>query len=104
MNEADGASLPDTRKQWEMERREADKLWDKPGLCRGVLLTSFPVVFISKRRSHTFVQFIYNIMLVSGVEQSDSVRYMCVYVCCFSDSIVSYYKILSRVIVYLVYM
>lgn len=62
VNEGDGASLPDSRKQWEMERREADKLWDKPGLFRGVLLTSFPAVFISKRRSHTFVQFIYNIM------------------------------------------
>lgn len=55
VNEAEGASLPDTRKWWEMERREADKLWDKPGLCGGVLLTSFPAAFISKHREHTFV-------------------------------------------------
>lgn len=58
-----------------------DKLWDKPGLCRGVLLMSFPAVFTSKRRSHTFVQFIYNVMFVSGVERSDSVRYICVCMC-----------------------
>lgn len=55
VNEAEGASLSDTRKWWEMERREADKLWDKPGLCRGVLLMSFSAVFISKHRDHAFV-------------------------------------------------
>ena len=55
VNEAEGVSLPDTRKWWEMEQREADKLWDMPGLCRGVLLPSFPAMFVSKHRDHTFV-------------------------------------------------
>lgn len=55
VNEAEGASLPNTRKWWEMEQREADKLWDMPELCRGVLLPSFPAMFVSKHHDHTFV-------------------------------------------------